>query len=90
MIKLLFAVIALIGAAMAAGMYFHFNAAILIFIILGFGIYAVGRIGGPQLPEDAASSWAGPGQGPYFKVYFRSKPDETCGGESPKEGDGFR
>ena len=29
----------------------HFDPAIPIFIILGFGIYMVGRIGGPQLPQ---------------------------------------
>jgi hypothetical protein len=36
---------------MVAGAYLHFNPAIPIFIILGFGIYMVGRIGGPQFPE---------------------------------------
>lgn len=88
--KILLTVFVLIVAAIAAGTYFQFNAVILIFIILGFGLYMVVRSGGPQLPEGAASSWGGPGQGPYFKVYFRRKPDETCGGEDPKEGDGFR
>jgi hypothetical protein len=55
MMKLLFGVIALIAAAMVAGVYFSFNPVILIFVILGFGIYMVGRIGGPLLPEDAPS-----------------------------------
>jgi hypothetical protein len=50
-LKLLALVIALIIAAMVAGAYLHFNPAIPIFIILGFGIYRVGRIGGPQFPE---------------------------------------
>jgi len=50
-LKLLALVIAPISAAMIAGAYFHFNPAIPIFIILGFGIYMVGRIGGPQLPQ---------------------------------------
>src|SRR4029077_2110297 len=45
-LKLLALVIALIIAAMVAGAYLHFNPAIPIFIILGFGIYRVGRIGG--------------------------------------------
>jgi hypothetical protein len=90
MVKLLVAVIALIAAAMVAGIYFGFNPVIPIFLILGFGAYMVGRIGGPQLPEDAASAWGGPGRGPYFRVYFRNKPDDSCGGEDPHEGDGFR
>ena len=51
MLKLLALVIGLIVAAMVAGAYLHLNPAIPIFIILGFGIYMVGRIGGPALPE---------------------------------------
>jgi hypothetical protein len=42
-LKLLALVIALIIAAMVAGAYLHFNPAIPIFIILGFGIYSAGR-----------------------------------------------
>jgi hypothetical protein len=49
-LKLLAFVIALIIAAMVAGAHLHFNPAIPIFVVLGFGIYMVGRIGGPQSP----------------------------------------
>ena len=52
MLRLLCAVIALIAAAMIAGVYFNFNPVILIFLILGFGLYGVTRIGGPLLPSD--------------------------------------
>jgi hypothetical protein len=52
MLKLLFAVIAAIGLAMTAGAYFDFDPAILIFAILGVGVYLVGRMGGPPLPVD--------------------------------------
>jgi hypothetical protein len=56
-LRLLALVIGLIIAAMVAGAYWHFNPAIAIFLILGFGVYMVGRIGGPLLP---ASSQVGP------------------------------
>jgi len=89
MMKLLFGVIALIAAAMVAGVYFSFNPVILIFVILGFGLYMVGRIGGPLLPEDAPVVW-----GSGHCVYLRSRDyvsgNTSCGGEDPKEGDGFR
>jgi hypothetical protein len=49
MLKLLFAVIAFIAAAMIAGVYFHFNPVILIFAALGLRLYGVTRIGGPSL-----------------------------------------
>jgi hypothetical protein len=49
--RILLAVILLILCALAAGTYFDFNPTILIFVILGFGIYMVHRIGGPQFPE---------------------------------------
>ncbi|MFY9696125.1 MAG: hypothetical protein WA776_13300 [Xanthobacteraceae bacterium] len=38
MVKVLIAVIALIAAVMIAGVHFHFNPAIPIFVILGFGL----------------------------------------------------
>jgi hypothetical protein len=89
MLKLLFAVIALIAAAMIAGVYFHFNPVILIFVILGFGLYGVRRIGGPSLPADA------PVIGGGYGIYMRGKDyvpnnDTTCGGTDPRQGDGFR
>jgi hypothetical protein len=55
MLKLLFAVIAFIAAAMIAGVYFHFNPVILIFAALGLRLYGVTRIGGPSLPADVRS-----------------------------------
>jgi hypothetical protein len=51
MLKVLLTVILLIAAALVGGAYFHLNPVIAIFVILGFGIYMVGRIGGPALPE---------------------------------------
>jgi hypothetical protein len=90
MLKLLFAVIALIAAAMVAGVYFSFNPVIPIFVILGFGLYGVTRIGGPSLPADAPVVWGG-GQGVYMcgKDYAPNN-DDSCGGANPREGDGFR
>jgi hypothetical protein len=90
MMKVLLAVIALIAAAMVAGAYFHFNPVILIFLILGFGLHMVTRVGGPSLPPDAPIL-LGSGHG----IYMRSKDyapdnDTSCGGEDPREGDGFR
>jgi hypothetical protein len=89
MLRLLCAVIALIAAAMIAGVYFQFNPVILIFVILGFGLYGVTRIGGPSLPADA------PVVGGGYGIYMRGKdyaPDDdtTCGGAGPRQGDGFR
>lgn len=40
--KILFAVLALILAALAGGVYFNFNPAIPIFAVLGAGIFLVG------------------------------------------------
>jgi hypothetical protein len=51
MLKVVLAVIALIAAAMVAGAWFDVNPALAIFLILGWGVYMVGRIGGPDLPE---------------------------------------
>lgn len=66
--RLLFAVVALIAAVMIAGVYFSFNPAIPIFIILGFGLYGVTRIGGPLLPADNDScGGADPREGDGFR-----------------------
>jgi hypothetical protein len=90
MLRLLFAVIALIAAAMIAGVYLNFNPAILIFPILGFGLYGVTRIGGPQLPGDAPIIWGG-GQGIYMRAKdYTPDSEDSCGGEDPREGDGLR
>jgi hypothetical protein len=50
MFKILLMVLVLIAVTLVAGTYFRFNPAIPIFVILGIGIFLVGRIGGPQLP----------------------------------------
>ena len=88
MIKLLFAVVLLIIAALVAGAYLDFNPTIPIFIILGFGIYGVGRIGGPALPKGAYIPWRVSG------VYMRGRDyvqdDDAQSGEDPRQGDGFR
>jgi hypothetical protein len=90
MIKVLLAVIALIAVAMVAGVYFSFNPAILIFLILGFGLYMVTCIGGPALPADAPVMW-GSGHGIYLRSKDYAPDDDTsCGGADPREGDGFR
>ncbi len=89
MMKLLFGVIAPIGAAMMDGVYLRFNPVILIFVILGFGIYMVGRIRGPLLPDDAPVVW-GSGHGVYLHSRDYAAADTSCGGDDPKEGDGFR
>jgi hypothetical protein len=69
-LKLLALVIALIGAAKIAAACVHFNPAIPIFIILGFGIYMVGRIGGPQLPQDTHVSF-GDTHGVYLQILLQ-------------------
>jgi hypothetical protein len=51
---------------MVAGVYLQFNPAWLIFLILGFGVYGVGRIGGPALPAGGNESHWGSGHGIYF------------------------
>ena len=51
MLKVAALVFGLIIVVMVAAPYFHFNPLIPILLILGFGVYMVGRIGGPQLPE---------------------------------------
>jgi hypothetical protein len=89
MLRLLSAVIALIAAAMIAGVYFGFNPAILIFLILGFGLFGVTRIGGPQLPEDAPIIWGG-GHGIYMRAKDYAPDSDTSGDEDQREGDGFR
>lgn len=90
MLKLLFAVIALIAAVMVAGVYFSFNPVIPIFVILGFGLYGVIRTGGPSLPADAPVVWGG-GHGIYMRGKdYAPNNDDSCGGADPREDDGFR
>jgi hypothetical protein len=85
-IKLLLAVIVLIAAAMIAGVYFSLNPAISIFVILGFGIYGVTRIGGPLLPKGSYIPWTS--HGDYMRG--RDYVQDDGGPEDPRQGDGFR
>lgn len=87
--KILFIVFVLVVAAIAAGTYFQFNAVYLIFLILGFGLYMVTSSGGPQLPQDAVSSWSGPGRGNYFKVYFARNPATIAAARIPRKATAF-
>jgi hypothetical protein len=89
MLKVLFAVIVLIAAAMIAGVYFSFNPVILIFGILGVGLFMVCRIGGPTLPEGSFIPW-GSGLGIYMRGRDHLHDDTSPSGEDPREGDGFR
>ena len=81
MFKVLMAVIVLIAAALAGGAYFHLNPVIAIFVILGFGIYMVGRIGGPRLPDGSHA-----GFGNTYGIYLHREdfvpldPDSHSGG----------
>jgi len=63
--KLLIAVVSLIIVVMVAGAYFHFNPAIPIFIILGGGIFILGRTSEPLPPTRSGGHW-GSGHGIYF------------------------
>lgn len=82
MLKLLTFVVLLIIVALVAGAYFNFNPAIAIFLILGFGIYMVGRIGGPQLPEGAHVTW-----GDTYGVHLRGRDFVPPDTESHSGGD---
>jgi hypothetical protein len=64
-LRLLALVVGSIIAVMIAGAYLHLNPVIPIFLILGFGIYMIGRIGGPLLPADTQ---VGPGS--EYGVYL--------------------
>jgi len=65
MFKLLLAVLGLIGLTLVAGVYFQFDPAWPVLGILAFGVYMVGRIGGPALPPGGSTHW-GSGHGIYF------------------------
>jgi hypothetical protein len=67
MLKLLFAVLALIVLAMIAGAYLQFDPSWPILGILAFGIFMVGRTGDvPPLPPGAKPTHWGGGHGIYF------------------------
>jgi hypothetical protein len=80
-LKIAALVFGLIVAVMVAGPYFHFNPAIPIFFVLGFGVYMVGRIGGPLLPDDAHVG-TGSNYGIYLdrEDFVRPDPDSHSGG----------
>ena len=63
--RLLISVVLLIGLALVAGAMLHFNPVILIFAILGFGIFMLGREDAPDLPPGNQTHW-GSGHGIYF------------------------
>jgi len=91
--KILFAVLVLIAAALVGGVYLNFNPAIPIFVILGVGIFLLGRFArrdAPQLPPGTQVTW-GAGSGVYLRGQdFVSGDQGPGGGEDPREGDGFR
>ena len=89
MIKVLLAVIVLIAVVMIAGVHFQFNPAIPIFAILGFGLYMVGRIGGPPLPKGSYVPW-GASRGIYLRGRDYVQDEDADDGEDQHEGDGFR
>jgi hypothetical protein len=86
--KLLFAIFILVVAAIAAAIHFHFNAVILLFMIIGFGVYMVGRNGGPALPKGFYIPWRTGGIDLHGRDYV--KDDDAQSGEDEREGDGFR
>ena len=89
MVKVLFAVIVLIAAVMIAGVHFRFNPAIPIFVILGFGLYMVARIGGPPLPKGGYVAW-GAGHGLDMRGRDYVQDDDPDSGEDLREDGGFR
>jgi len=86
MTKFVLTVILLIAAALSAGTYFDFNPAIPIFVILAYGIYKVGSIGGPVLPDDTHVSF-----GNTYGVYLEGQdfvPPDTDSHSGPNLRDG--
>jgi hypothetical protein len=79
-LKILALVVGLIIAAMVACAYLHFNPVIPIFLILGLGVYMIGRIG-PHFP---AGTQFGPGSsyGIYLdrEDFVPPDPDSHSGG----------
>jgi hypothetical protein len=56
-LKLLMVIVLLVAGVIALGACLDFNPAIFVFAILGFGIFMVGRIGGPELPDGRITHW---------------------------------
>jgi len=86
MTKFVLTVILLIAAALSAGTYFDFNPAIPIFVILAYGIYKVGSIGGPVLPDDTHVSF-----GNTYGIYLGGQdfvPPDTDSHSGPNFRDG--
>ena len=81
MLKVAALVFGLIIVVMVAGPYFHFNPLIPILLILGFGVYMVGRIGGPQLPEGTQLGFGNTyGVYPHREDFVLPDPDSHSGG----------
>ena len=76
--KPLLAVVVLIALVMAAGAYLQFNPVLLIFAILGLGIYWLSR-GSPALPPVNPRPWGSSGQGIYF-----DRDDQLVQGREPE------
>jgi len=87
--KILLVVAVLIIAAIAAGLHFHFNAVLPILLILGFGLYWLTRVGGPQLPKGSYVPW-GAGHGLYLRGRDYVQDEDPRADEDQREGDGFR
>jgi len=66
MVRLSVAILGLVALALAAGLTFQFDPSWLVFAIFAFGIFMVGRIGGPPLPRDGRPVHWGSGHGIYF------------------------
>ncbi len=84
MFKVLLVVLASIAAALVGGVYLNFNPAISIFVILGVGIFLVGRIARREdieFPPGAHVTW-GAGSGVYLRGqdFVPSDPDDHSGG----------
>jgi hypothetical protein len=91
MIRLGLVIFVLLAAVAAASLYFHFNPVIPFLVVLGIGIFLVGRLAPnePQLPSDTHVTW-GAGSGIYLRGQDFVPPDEAASNEDQREGDGFR
>ncbi len=85
MFKLLIVVMLLIVVALIGGAYLHFDPSWSILAILGFGVFMVGRIGGPTVPPGSKPTHWGSGHGIYFdpdNVWVSGSDSEDVGGSN--------